>query len=102
MTATNTGAETSEREDLLNALGELMADFADREMLDKADAIGSAIAELERLQRENERQAHALRNCLLLANQKTHRAPEDSAWRHIIRFCGEGGIKSSPLREVRP
>lgn len=51
------------------------------------------------------KQEQALRNCLLLAMRERHRerltkgtGAEPSAWDHIIRFCGEGGIKPSPLR----
>ncbi|MBX6381496.1 MAG: hypothetical protein IRZ07_00775 [Microbispora sp.] len=38
----------------------------------------------------------ALRNCLLLAMRQ---ARKDSDWKHIIRFCREGGVEPSPLRE---
>jgi hypothetical protein len=39
----------------------------------------------------------ALKNCMLLAAR--HRKETDSDWMHIIRFCKEGGVDMSPLRE---
>lgn len=51
---------------------------------------------------EIQRLQGALRNCLLLAIRQLHVKHPDSLgaenWRHILRFCKEGGVEPSPLR----
>lgn len=83
-----------------------LVDALRRERDMSASVAGRALTELhEKVTAPEPAAESALRNCLLLALRNLHVKHPDSLaaknWEAIVRFCKEGGIEPSSLRESR-
>jgi hypothetical protein len=74
-------------------------------MLTEAEACArdDMLAYIERLEKRSAEMEGAMRNCLLLAMKRLHKGSHEIPdWETIIRFCKEGGVAPSPLRDNFP
>lgn len=78
--------------------------MADRNALDAAlDTLDEVTKDWTAAIERAKRLEIALKNCLYLAHRRIRKgsdANDFAEWRHIIRFCNEGGIELSPLRDA--